>query len=55
MKMVMKLEKDAVLLCSYYDDTLSKETNFENAIRISMSDIDYFADLGDVSDDDLPF
>lgn len=46
--LVMKVDKNGVMLCSHYDDSLSRETNFENAIQLSVADPEYISTLGEL-------
>lgn len=46
--LVMKVDKNGIMLCAHYDDSLSKETNFENAIQVSVADTRYISSLGEM-------
>lgn len=46
--MIIKVEKTGVTFCQQYDDTLSKESNFENAMQFSVADKGYITRLGEM-------
>ena len=45
---VLKIDKEDLALCLHYDKDLSKETNFENAITLKISDKKYVVQLNEM-------